>query len=97
MQVFLGDNGRWEAGKCLDGSKLYFVDLQLKRLSSLLQRLKKIIKNRQRAAKCRCKKSDFIVVYNHKRETWGRRTPCPFVASDMFQSENNKTSFQGSE
>lgn len=27
MQVSLGDNGRWEAGECLDGSKLYFVVL----------------------------------------------------------------------
>ena len=28
VQVSLGDNGRWEAGDCLDGSKLYFVVLR---------------------------------------------------------------------
>lgn len=39
MQVSLGDNGRWEAGECLDGSKLYFVVLWWKRLSSLMQLL----------------------------------------------------------
>lgn len=28
VQVSLGDNGRWEAGDCLDGSKLYFAVLR---------------------------------------------------------------------